>query len=189
MKNIFNFKNFVKIALIGGLITTIILGYGIYRDVKLEYKVALSEVEKYESMMTNKTSELRKLEKKEIEIEDNLYYEIVDFRHNTDDKIFKYIYDERYPSCDYYKTNRRESFVIIYAMLEICPVLKKDEEISTFVREIDNTLEEMEFSVYEFNQYLDEYNKWVKTVNNTSYVKHWGGDKIKENMYDYAIIE
>ena len=181
-------KRFLIIYIVVVLIAAISIYWNYRRDLT-EYEVIKESVEEYESMMEDKTTYLRNLEQEEIELEDLLYDRIVEVYKKSDDRVFKYIFEERYPSTKYYKTNRRESFIIIYAMLEICPELKGDEEVSDLVSEITITLDEMENSVYTFNSYLEKYNEFVEELNNSSYVKYWEGTKIKEGLYDYAIIE
>lgn len=197
MKKCLNYKNKRNLLILGiillMLVNSIMIStiYGIYCEDKTEY---LELYDSYLSVRENLEFQHRYIETlqdKEIEHEDDLYNAFKSYYENrTDNTIFKYVFEERFPSVEEYEKDRKQAFIVIYALIELYPELKYDEEIGLHLSEIDVNLDKIRTAVEEYNGDLISYNSIVGKINATNYINTWKQEpKITETFREIEFIE
>jgi hypothetical protein len=176
------------VILVGALSIKLTIDYNDYIEYMNTYNT-LSE-----SLESQKSSIL-KLQDTEYEEEDYLYEEIYEYYSSieskssktTSDKVFCRVFLSSYPSAEDVNTNREDSYIKVYALIEKYPEVKEYGEVSTIIDTMVNNTMELDESVSEYNNTVDEYTEAANTVNNSNWVKI-KSDKAVEVKYSYIVM-
>jgi hypothetical protein len=176
------------VILVGALSIKLTIDYNDYIEYLNTYNT-LSE-----SLESQKSSIL-KLQDTEYEEEDYLYEEIYEYYSSieskssktTSDKVFCRVFLSSYPSAEDVNTNREDSYIKVYALIEKYPEVKEYGEVSTIIDTMVNNTMELDESVSEYNNTVDEYTEAANTVNNSNWVKI-KSDKAVEVKYSYIVM-
>lgn len=156
------------------ILGTMFMGrYGEYTDSKTEYENYCKEYDDLTNELLVEKMSLIKLQTIETEYEDALYQSLIAYYNESDDEVFRRVFEERFSLLGEYEEARQNAFIIIYALFETYPEIKEDKDISKLISNIDDTTDKLNIAIHEYNNLCDNVIDTIKRVNSCSYVTEW----------------
>lgn len=185
-------KWLMVILIIGGIILVINL-INIWHEQKIEYNSYIEEYDSKRSDIENGLESINKFQKVEYNNENELYELIKEYRgqiSNTEKtEIFRRVFDQVFPPETYLDTAREESFVKIYALLEMYPEIKDYGKIDKLLTTINKTISDLRTVVGVYNENIDEYIEIIDKINSSDYVKYRDRYRVDKNTYHYYYVD
>ena len=183
----------ILVVLLVGFVWMIVNLINIRHEQKIEYNGYIETYSEKRSEIEDQLEDINKFQKEERNNEDELYNLVKEYRdqiEETDDnEVFRKVFDKVFPTETFYKTSREESFVKIYALLEMYPEIKEYGKINEVMFTLTKTITNLRTVVDMYNEDVDEYIDIIDTINNCDYVKYNDRYRVDKNNYQYYYVD
>ena len=187
-----------KCCLLGLIVIICIISLGMYDSYQRYQDYLKSENEyhnihdRYTSLMARIDENLENIEDLQYELQcsgEELYFSMLDFYNNSNDEVFKYVFDERFPCrYDFYQ-NPGEFYVVITALKENYPELNNDEQIEKWSLEVEAVSSKLHNKINLYNKLVGEYEDTVNELNNCEYVIKKPNLRVNKRIYNDIVVE
>lgn len=165
----------------------------IRHDQKIEYNGYIEEYDAKRSDIEDQLDSIKNFQTIEHNNENELFQLLKEYRNqitdSDDNEIFRRVFDEVFPTDAYFNTAREESFVKIYALLEMYPEIKDYGKVDEVLTTITKTITNLRTVVDMYNEDIDEYIEIIDKINNSDYVKYDDRYRIDKNTYQYYYVD
>ena len=165
----------------------------IRHEQKIEYNGYIEEYDAKRSDIEDQLDSIKNFQTIEHNNENELFQLLKEYRNqitdSDDNEIFRRVFDEVFPTDAYFNTAREESFVKIYALLEMYPEIKDYGKVDEILTTITKTITNLRTVVDMYNEDIDEYIEIIDKINNSDYVKYDDRYRIDKNTYQYYYVD
>lgn len=147
--------------------------YSDYKHDKTEYEELYQEYTSINDGLLTEKGKIIGLMNDETYYEDCLYQSMVSYYNSSNDEVFRRVFQERFPLPNEFENDRRGTFVIIYALLEVYPEIKENSIVNESLLGIDNTSTQLSESIAIYNDLCDNLVDMRLTMNDCNYVTKW----------------
>ena len=185
--------SWILVILVIGFVWLIVNLVNIRHEQKIEYNGYIEEYDAKRDDIEEQLNSIKDFQKIEHNNENELFRMLKEYRNqivdSDDNEIFRRVFDQVFPSDSYFNTAREESFVKIYALLEMYPEIKDYGKISEILITITKTINNLRTVVDMYNEDIDEYIEIIDKINNSDYVKYDDRYRIDKNTYQYYYVD